>query len=743
MPRHRDFLETAMPPAVDWSTKLTSNEIVMCTAVAAATTATVGIHAHLTAAAPMALTAAAATGTAIYSAKTGKTRSTIAVRAASWLAGGAWTSFHLATAALPTTAGWITGATAAILAAAMNYAASTTDTARAEKGAILAFKRQAARTLDEWEERIKAKVNCPVHCSDMSPWPEEAGYSLAVQLGEGRTWKDLKPHEEAFASSLGLPDGCGVEVAKGPSRDRAVIRVSTKDMITAEVFYVEDFSELSFSEPFTFGFHRDGTEAYLSLLDDCGLLIGETGSGKTNLLNTIIMQLARMPDVLIWAIDVTGAGVALPWIAPWALKEDGRTVQAGAPVIDWVAYSVPEAMLMLRMALQIIAIRKARYQKLMRSKNTDKIPISRDVPAILIVADETAELPPDVQALIDSVMNTGRATRVRSLNCGLRATQDTITAAMKKQAKNRIGMSVTDPEELSYLFSGFQVLDPADAPCPGSGFYTGAVKSTSPRPFKARRIVPDIITAGCVACAERRPTLDKISCEVELHAKYHDRWARALPALFPDDYATGTLADEVQAWLNGLDDSAKAPVAGNEGVGDPTVSEFLDASAQAAGGEGEPQTPTVADIQKMFEQAHAAVDQSSTPESAPTPTAAAPEDTGGELSSVGLEKVLEKTGEPGGGVASSPTLFVPAPPAHRSKSVTPRGKAIQLLWDAGPDGTSATLIHEQLKADGFDTPRTTVQGWLRKWEEEEGKAVRVGKGSHTRYVHIEHAAGRE
>src|SRR5690606_671945 len=303
------------------------------------------------------------------------------------------------------------------------------------------------------------------------------------------------------------------------------------------------------------------------------------------------------------------AGVALPWIAPWALKEDGSDVQAKAPIVDWVAYDVPEALTMLRMAIQIIGHRKARNQKLMRSKNTDKIPVSADVPAICIIADETAELPADVQALIDSVMNTGRATRVRNLNCGLRATQDTITAAMKKQSKNRIGMSVTDPEELAYLFSGFQVLDPADAPVPGSGFSTAANKAGAPRPSTARRIVPDIITGGCIVCAGRRPVLDKISSEVELFDKYRARWARALPALFPEEYTEGTLADEVQEWLNSLDDADKTPLAPTDSTGDfasSTVSPTQQTTQQTTGHATEEPPPSAADIQRMFTEAAAA-----------------------------------------------------------------------------------------------------------------------------------------
>lgn len=720
----------------DWSARMTTGELILCTATMAATTATAGVYADLPAIAPAAIGTAAAAAQVIYNTRQGATRTAMTTRAASWLVASGWTTYHAAAHTIPTSSGWITAACAAILAAAANYAVNLTEPERQHDRALLSFKRQAVKTMDEWTDRLERVTRIPgcVVLPSMKPWPEDAGYTLEVQLPlGGTTWRDVANFSEAFAADMALPEGCGVEVTKGSNRGRVVIRVSTRDMISETVMYPEDFTELTMDDGFSFGFHRDGTQTLASLLDDCGIIVGDTGSGKTNLMNSIIAALARMPDVLVWVIDITGAGVALPWITPWALKEAGRTDQASAPTVDWVAHTEAEAAVMLRMAIMIIALRKARYQKLMRAHNTDKIPISAQVPEILILGDETAELPPKLQALIDSGMNTGRAVRVRYLNSALRATQDTITAAMKKRAKLRIGMHTEDPEELSYLFSGYQVLDMADAPVPGSGFYTYG--NGGPRPFKGRRLEPDIITRCTIACADRRPRLDPISCDVSLFAAYEGRWARALPALYPDD--TAAFSDAVQNYLRDLAARGVDPtITGDEGSDDDTIDAAIkDAAGDAAAMTG-PITP--AQLDKMF----AAAGTSATP-NIPVPAPTTPPDPAPATDHRAADdalfhRVIAQTGEPmppdPGGTPPALSVVPPVKPP----TLTPEARAYQLLYEAGADGTGAKEISETLDSKSVPTPRTTVQSWLKNWTAD-GRAVRTGAGSHTRYVHAHHA----
>jgi S-DNA-T family DNA segregation ATPase FtsK/SpoIIIE len=119
---------------------------------------------------------------------------------------------------------------------------------------------------------------------------------------------------------------------------------------------------------------------------------------------------------------------------------------------------------------------------------------------------------------------------------GLRATQDVITAAMKKQSRVRVGMRVTDPEELGHLFpTGIGRLNPKAAPHRGCGWFAAPDDDDmigDPGPFKAFRITPKMIRALSPAFAARRPVLERVFLNTEPGRYYASRWGRVLPRLY-------------------------------------------------------------------------------------------------------------------------------------------------------------------------------------------------------------------
>ncbi len=146
----------------------------------------------------------------------------------------------------------------------------------------------------------------------------------------------------------------------------------------------------------------------------------------------------------------------------------------------------------------------------MRASNDDKLPVDRDVPEIVIVADEYAELPLKVQQNLESISNTGRAAGVRVLNCALRGTADIVSSNVKKQAQLRIGMRVSDADELAFLFGwNGRTPSPEDAPYEGCGFLM--LGQDTPRPFKGYRLRPNQIEDIAIAVADSRPSLDAAS----------------------------------------------------------------------------------------------------------------------------------------------------------------------------------------------------------------------------------------
>ncbi|WP_103529702.1 hypothetical protein, partial [Streptomyces sp. SM12] len=481
----------------------------------------------------IALTGAALGGIA-YDIRQGTTAGTVAVRAASWLTTAAWASWALANAPLSPT-GWAAGLATALIGAGLNISVTRSEPERKERKLDLKLRRKSVGVMRGWEDRI-ARVARIEGCQagDIEWWPGRVGYTVAIDLpAGGTTADDIAPHSPKFAADLRLADGCGVEVKAGANRGSVVIEVTLTDIITEDLPFPEDYSDLTITERFAIGRHRNGAAALGGLCDDCGVLVGETDAGKTNQLRVITAQLSRMPDALIWGVDITGGGLALPWITPWATEGT-----ASAPIFDWIAHSEDEARHMLTMAGEIIAARKAGYQQLMRSKGTDKLPVSADVPAIVILVDETASLSQDTKDLLDKVINEGRAVRVRVMTCGLRATLDVVSSAMKLQAKWRVGMTVSDPEELAYLFPGYVKIDTKDAPVAGSGWTIHTrLGPTKPSPFKGYHMPSSLIDKVCAAVAARRPTLDKLSYDVN-PAAYDGRWARSLPTLYQGQQLT-------------------------------------------------------------------------------------------------------------------------------------------------------------------------------------------------------------
>ncbi|MFI9076839.1 hypothetical protein ACIGW8_10140 [Streptomyces sioyaensis] len=718
-------------PDLDWHAPHTLN-----TATATALTSALATSSltHATGVSPawdLAVAAGGALGAAADGARRGRLGGTLAYRAGLWLAAGGWSSWAAAGGppwSLPTLAALAGAALAGRLSWNAVGRYESAEKLRRRKAAETAQAAERQERHDEWGAqwrdrlaRIAKLEGCKVVA--IQPWTANTGYTVETDLPGGATWGQLKRFEDALGSDLRLDEGCGVEVAGGRRKGTAIIRVSTVNVMHNDLPFPLDLSPTSIDDEFAIGLHRDGTPALGSLAFICGLGIGDTGSGKTNTLGVINAQLVRTVDALVWHIDTTGAGLSLPWLTSWAI--DGTHER---PVIDWSAHSLDETRAMLTMALQIIEVRKRRYQQLMRKANDTKLPARTDVPEIVIVVDETADLPGRIKQQIETVMNTGRAVRVRVLVSSLRATSDSIPVAVKKRAKWRWGMYVTDPEELSYLFSGFQQVDPADAPWPGCGF--NAYGTTKPRPFKAFMLTPGRMDQIAAAVSQRRPVLDEISRSVPHGRYYESRWARVLPALYEGE----TLHPVTRPYTD-------VPVVPVPTASAPGPARANPATGATPGGPGAGITPGSPEWARLFP--HRTTNT--------TPPVSLAKDAGADK---GLRLVVDNTGptppEPRDTSEKVPRADEQrpekaAPAAERQPASSPapmpsaQDAAMRLLLDAGPEGTGPSRMEADLKTLGYRTHRTTISGWLRVWAAS-AEVRQMGTGTQAYYVHRSYAA---
>lgn len=458
----------------------------------------------------------------------------ITLRVAAWLSAGGWTSWALTQ---DTVFDW--GVVGPLLAAACGFGSL---------GAIFGAKRRKAEERkaaayaalfrvkigQEWVDRFARVCNiegCVV--INVEQWVDNtgketgAGFTLEVQLPPGgRTWRDLSSNTEGLASDAGLPEGCGIEVYAGAGRNMALVKVQLVNALLETQNVPHDASELSFEGEFDIGVLRDGGLATVNIREFSMMLVGAKRTGKTNELLAIITRLLRMPNLLIWVIDFNGGGVALQWLRMW--HELGRP---GRPPIDWVAADPREAEQMGMAAVRVAKIRKIEYQQLMAEANTDLLPMTPDVPGIVIITDEGAEVyaDPKTKAVSDpmkEVLRIAGSSGVNQINCFLRATAGTTgDTIIKSQSTVRVGMKMADEAEISYLLGWKSGVTSQDMPERGYGALS-LDESKSASVFRGWRVLPSDIRWFVENTAQYRQNdgLDPISRRAAGDI-YDTRWA--------------------------------------------------------------------------------------------------------------------------------------------------------------------------------------------------------------------------
>lgn len=645
----------------------------------------------------LAVGAAGAVGHTVTSLRDRLSARTIGMRAASWLIGAGWTTWAITSGPLT----WAALGSLATLGVGLGAAARATllrEEAR-ELEALAAAERQVARELSaerraiaaEWVDRIQRVCGLTVRVLAVEQWPTGTGFTLDAELPPGGTTYDRIAKESArLSADARLPHGCTATASQGVDQGRVLVDVTTVNVLAAEATYPADYGPLSLHTGIPWGLRTNADEIRAYLREQCALVVGPTGSGKTNMVHTILAGFARATDVLTWVIDLNAGSAGLPWVRP-ALDGSGQTTGGLRPGVDWLAASPEEAELMLDAAVRVAKHRKMAYQDLMARANTDLLPISDRIPQIMLVIDEGAEILAGTDkesrrlaAKILEVIRIARAMGIRTVLTALGATGAVLGNLMiRREAKVRVALTGGETEgmDLGKQFPGSRGLRVDQAPYKGAGFM-GTPESAAAL-FKSWRILPNQIRDIVAATSDRHPTLDATSAKAA-GPDYARRWDHARTAWMRDDHpATPTRQGEAGT-VGGLNLSAlreQRPAAESEADAlarrfrEQIDAQFATATEPAAGEPGPAEQPPAA--------------------------------AGLNLS------------------------------ALRAEDNAAKDAALALLLAAGPEGTGASAIARAL-ADEHGTTRQTVVGWLKTWTDD-GTAVRVGTGTKARYVHHRHA----
>lgn len=428
---------------------------------------------------------------------------------------------------------------------------------------------------------------------------------------------------------------------------------------------------LTILEPIPFGRHRDGTPAAASMREQCVAIVGTPGSGKTVVEQCFIAGLVRCPDALVWPIDMSNGGLTNPWLNPWL---DGDMPR---PVLDWPAYTAAEALAMTDAALRIIDARRLAYRRLMRHHNTDKLPVSHDIPAIYLLLDEGKEATGVTgnQKLIRNLIriaDKGRAVAVRIIITGLRGTSEVIPTEMMADIGARICMRIAAPQEMNHVLGWQMKYNPRDYPYPGCGLWRPGLDAGAPDRFRSFDLSkPATIERIAWACEPWRPSLDEPSLAAlgpHLGELYLSRWERARALLLSDD-----LGEPSGSLVSPAGESPPSPTH----LGSPP-----------AAGAGSPGLTAMA---QAVNRAKRAVN--------------AQRLTGPRVDQAWAQLADQLDADR---AAGGPGWFDPDPTA----GADPRERMRELLDTAGPAGTSGPKLQEALAAEGHDVPTATLYRWL-------------------------------
>ncbi|MFK0105197.1 hypothetical protein, partial [Streptomyces sp. NPDC091217] len=556
--------------------------------------------------------------------------------------------------------------------------------------AELSAERRAIAT--EWVDRIQRVCSLTVRVLGVEMWPTGTGFSIDAELPPGgATYAKIASESARLSADARLPHGCTAVASPGIHQGRVIIDVTTVNVLEEERTYPTDYAPLSVHTGIPWGYRTNAENILAYLREQCALVVGPTGSGKTNMVHAILAGFARAEDVLTWVIDLNAGSAGLPWVLP-ALNgqidtQDGKPVRPG---VDWLAGTFDEAMLMLETAVKVAKQRKMGYQDLLSKANTDLLPISAQIPQIMLVIDEGAEIlaSPDRQMRklaekILEVIRIARAMGLRTVLTALGATGSVLGNLMiRREAKVRVALTGGETEgmDLSKMFPGTRGLRVDQAPYKGAGFM--ATPESAAGLFKTWRILPNQIRDIIAATSDRHPLLDDVSTKAAGSA-YARRWDAERTAWMRDHTPT--------------DDSKAAQYGPASGL-----------QLSALEGRG---TEQVSPEDEMLARFRAEIDaQFATAPDPHTPT--------------------EQDPPP----AAAPGLNLSALRGEQDNSA--QQAALALLLAAGTEGTGASAIARAL-AEEYGTTRQTVVGWLKAWVTD-GTAVRVGEGTKARYVHHQH-----
>jgi S-DNA-T family DNA segregation ATPase FtsK/SpoIIIE len=265
------------------------------------------------------------------------------------------------------------------------------------------------------------------------------GWTARVMLRKGTTTAHAITRIPAIESGLGLRPGSVRVFPDGTRADRFILRVVENDPHAEPASWPGRWIT-SVTKPAEIGLSEDGQPVRILLVRRNALIGGIMGSGKSGILNIIIANLAGCRDVVLWGIDMKGGMELQPWAA----------------CFDRLAFTPDQATQLFRDAVATLNERAAR----MAAQGKRVWEPTPEDPALIIIADEYAEIPQEAHPDADSLARLGRAVAVNLIAATQRPTQAAMgkNTAVRSQMDLRICLRVREPRDADLILGQGSVI---------------------------------------------------------------------------------------------------------------------------------------------------------------------------------------------------------------------------------------------------------------------------------------------
>jgi hypothetical protein len=351
------------------------------------------------------------------------------------------------------------------------------------------------RKLAAWPDIARAigLVGSEVMSATVDVW----GWRARFRLARGQTITDVTARIPAIESGLGTFRGA-VRIYPTPDdlANRFELRVLDTDP-HADAIPWPGPSVRSITEPIELGPFEDAAPCRLLFLRRHALFAGTTGSGKSGGLNVLMANLTACQDVVIWAVDLKKGMELGPW----------------QECIDRLATTPPQAAALLHDAVVILQAR-AEYLAAHGRRTWEPSP---EMPALVIIIDEYAELAeqaPGVMDDTDSIARLGRALAVTLIAATQRPTQKAMgQGAVRSQMDIRICFRVREPRDVDLVLGQGMLTAGWNAHklnAPGK-FLVSAPEHDIPRRARAYLVTDEAVADTAARHAQIPRQLDEIS----------------------------------------------------------------------------------------------------------------------------------------------------------------------------------------------------------------------------------------